>query len=59
MSCWPRGPAVTVSRSGDTRILLGQRGSVTLTVTNPGRELHGVLRDALAAVGLGGPARSR
>jgi uncharacterized protein (DUF58 family) len=36
-----------VSRSGDTRILLGQRGTVALTVTNPGRRaLHGVVRDA-------------
>jgi uncharacterized protein (DUF58 family) len=36
-----------ISRSGDTRIRLGQQGTVTLTVTNPGRRpLRGVMRDA-------------
>src|SRR2546430_1966253 len=36
-----------VARSGDARILLGQRGTVTLTVANPGpRALRGVIRDA-------------
>jgi uncharacterized protein (DUF58 family) len=35
------------ARSGDTRILLGQRGAVTLTVGNPGRRaLRGIVRDA-------------
>jgi uncharacterized protein (DUF58 family) len=35
------------TRSGDTRILLGQPGAVTLTVSNPGRRaLRGVVRDA-------------
>jgi uncharacterized protein (DUF58 family) len=36
-----------VARSGDTRILLGQHGTVTLTIDNPGRRtLRGVVRDA-------------
>jgi uncharacterized protein (DUF58 family) len=36
-----------MSRSGDTRIMLGERGATTLTITNPGRRtVHGVLRDA-------------
>jgi uncharacterized protein (DUF58 family) len=36
-----------MSRSGDTRILLGERGVTTLTITNPGRRgVRGVLRDA-------------
>ncbi|HEX5289247.1 MAG TPA: DUF58 domain-containing protein [Streptosporangiaceae bacterium] len=35
------------TRSGDTRILLGQPGAVTLTIGNPGRRaLRGVVRDA-------------
>jgi uncharacterized protein (DUF58 family) len=35
------------TRSGDTRILLGQQGAVTLTIGNPGRRtLRGVVRDA-------------
>ena len=44
------------ARAGDTRILLGQQGSVALTISNPGRRpLRGVVRDAwqpsLAATG--------
>ena len=36
-----------VSRSGDTRILLGQTGTVTLSIANPGgRLLRAVVRDA-------------
>ena len=36
-----------MSRSGDTRIMLGERGVTTLTITNPGRRgVRGVLRDA-------------
>jgi uncharacterized protein (DUF58 family) len=36
-----------LGRGGDTRILLGQRGSVTLTLANPGkRRLHAIVRDA-------------
>jgi len=36
-----------MARSGDTRIMLGQRGAVTLTITNPGRRhVRGLLRDA-------------
>jgi uncharacterized protein (DUF58 family) len=35
------------SRSGDTRIMLGQHGCTTLAVVNPGRrDLRGVLRDS-------------
>jgi uncharacterized protein (DUF58 family) len=35
------------TRSGDTRILLGRQGAVTLTIGNPGRRaLRGVVRDA-------------
>ena len=34
-------------RSGDTRILLGQQGAVTLTIVNPGRrQLRATVRDA-------------
>lgn len=36
-----------LTRSGDTSILLGQQGTATLTVANPGkRPLRGVVRDA-------------
>ena len=36
-----------MSRSGDTRIMLGERGATTLTITNPGkRAVRGLLRDA-------------
>jgi uncharacterized protein (DUF58 family) len=36
-----------LSRSGDTRIMLGQRGATTLAIVNPGgRELRGVVRDS-------------
>jgi len=35
------------SRSGDTRILMGERGATTLSIVNPGRrELRGLLRDS-------------
>jgi uncharacterized protein (DUF58 family) len=35
------------SRSGDTRVMLGQRAETTLAIVNPGRrELRGVLRDS-------------
>jgi uncharacterized protein (DUF58 family) len=35
------------SRSGDTRIMLGQHGEITLAIVNPGRrDLRGVLRDS-------------
>jgi uncharacterized protein (DUF58 family) len=35
-----------MSRSGDTRIMLGEDGATTLTITNPGRRaVRGVLRD--------------
>jgi len=36
-----------LSRSGDTRVMLGQRGATTLAIVNPGgRELRGLLRDS-------------
>jgi uncharacterized protein (DUF58 family) len=35
-----------VTRSGDTSVRLGGEASVVLTVTNPGRRVRGVLRDA-------------
>jgi uncharacterized protein (DUF58 family) len=48
------------TRSGDTRILLGQRGTVALTVTNPGRRgLHGVVRDAWQPSAGARPGRAR
>jgi len=38
---------LTFTRSGDTTILLGQQGTTTLTIGNPGRrQLRGVVRDA-------------
>ncbi|HUB42283.1 MAG TPA: DUF58 domain-containing protein [Streptosporangiaceae bacterium] len=38
---------LTLTRSGDTAILLGQQGTATLTIGNPGRRtLRGVVRDA-------------
>jgi uncharacterized protein (DUF58 family) len=36
-----------ISRSGDTRIMLGQHGTTTLTITNPGRmRLRATIRDS-------------
>ena len=36
-----------MSRSGDTRIMLGQCGAITLAIANPGRrQVRGLLRDA-------------
>jgi len=36
-----------MSRSGDTRIMLGERGATMLTITNPGRRtVRGLIRDA-------------
>jgi uncharacterized protein (DUF58 family) len=36
-----------ISRSGDTRVMLGERAATTLAIVNPGsRELRGVLRDS-------------
>jgi uncharacterized protein (DUF58 family) len=38
---------LTLARSGDTSILLGQQGAAILTIANPGRRpLRGVVRDA-------------
>jgi uncharacterized protein (DUF58 family) len=49
-----------VARSGDTRILLGQRGTVTLTIDNPGRRpLRGVVRDAWPPSAGAQPGRAR
>ncbi|MBO0830428.1 MAG: DUF58 domain-containing protein [Actinobacteria bacterium] len=39
--------SLQISRSGDTRVMLGQRGATTLAIVNPGRRvLRGVLRDS-------------
>jgi uncharacterized protein (DUF58 family) len=36
-----------ISRAGDTRVTLGQQGTTTLAIANPGgRQLRGVLRDS-------------
>jgi uncharacterized protein (DUF58 family) len=49
-----------VARSGDSRILLGQRGSVTVTVHNhAGRRLRGVVRDAWRPSAGARPDRTR
>jgi len=49
-----------LSRAGDTRILLGQVGSVTLTLANPGnRGLHAVVRDAWQPSAGASPAATR
>lgn len=49
-----------VSRAGDTRLLLGQRGTVTLTIANPGRRmLRGIARDAWPPSAGAWPGRSR
>jgi len=48
-----------VSRGGDTRILLGQRAAVTLTIDNPGRRiLRGVARDAWPPSAAARPGRA-
>jgi uncharacterized protein (DUF58 family) len=47
-----------MSRAGDSRILLGERGATTLTITNPGRRtVRGLLRDAWQP-SLGGTSRA-
>jgi uncharacterized protein (DUF58 family) len=49
-----------VSRSGDSRMLLGQCGTVTLSLANPGRRaLRGVVRDAWPPSAGAGPGRAR
>ncbi len=49
-----------LSRDGDTRLLLGSSGTVTLTIENPGRRpLHGVVRDAWRPSAGAAPGRSR
>jgi uncharacterized protein (DUF58 family) len=47
-----------ISRAGDSRIMLGERGATTLEISNPGRrQLRGVVRDAWQpSAGAGGPA---
>jgi uncharacterized protein (DUF58 family) len=47
------------ARSGDTRIMLGKRGTTTLTITNAGRrQLRGLVRDAWQpSLGASGRAR--
>jgi uncharacterized protein (DUF58 family) len=48
-----------VSRAGDTRILLGGTGTVTLMIENPGRRpLRGVVRDAWRPSAGAKPART-
>jgi uncharacterized protein (DUF58 family) len=52
--------ALRVARSGDSRIRLGETGTVTLTVTNPGRRrLRAVVRDGWPPSAAAGPARAR
>jgi uncharacterized protein (DUF58 family) len=47
-----------MSRAGDTRIMLGERGATTLTIANPGRRtVRGLLRDAWQP-SLGGTSRA-
>lgn len=49
-----------VSRSGDAKIHLGQAGTSTLTVTNPGRRrLRGVARDGWRPSAAAQPGRAR
>jgi uncharacterized protein (DUF58 family) len=51
--------AVAVARSGDTKIHLGQSGTVTLTVTNNGhRRLRGMVRDGWRPSAAAQPSRS-
>jgi uncharacterized protein (DUF58 family) len=51
---------LSVSRSGDAKIHLGQTGTVTLAVANPGRRrLRGVVRDGWRPSASASPARSR
>ncbi len=50
-----------LSRSGDTRVLLGQDATTTVTIVNPGRRvLRGVVRDAWQpSAGASGPVSVR
>ncbi|HTZ94210.1 MAG TPA: DUF58 domain-containing protein [Streptosporangiaceae bacterium] len=50
---------LTLTRSGDTSILLGQQGTATLTIVNPGRRpLRAIVRDAWQpSLQAGGQAR--
>jgi uncharacterized protein (DUF58 family) len=49
-----------LSRHGDTRVLLGGSGTITLTVDNPGRRpLHAIIRDAWRPSAGAAPGRSR
>jgi uncharacterized protein (DUF58 family) len=51
---------LSVSRSGDAKIHLGQTGTVTLAVTNTGRRrLRGVVRDGWRPSASASPGRSR
>jgi uncharacterized protein (DUF58 family) len=48
-----------ISRAGDTRIMLGERGATTLTITNAGRRaVRGLIRDAWQPT-LGGTSRAQ
>ena len=49
-----------LTRSGDSRLLLGQSGTVLLTISNPGRRaLRGVVRDAWPPSMAAAPRRMR
>jgi uncharacterized protein (DUF58 family) len=49
-----------ISRKGDTRLLLGSSGTVTLTIENPGRRpLRAVVRDAWRPSAAAAPGRAR
>ncbi|HEY1644402.1 MAG TPA: DUF58 domain-containing protein [Streptosporangiaceae bacterium] len=49
-----------LSRSGDSRMLLGECGTVELTLVNPGRRaLHGIVRDAWPPSAGARPGRAR
>jgi uncharacterized protein (DUF58 family) len=51
---------LALTRSGDTRIRLGETGAITLTVANPaGRPLRAVIRDAWPPSAAAWPARAR
>jgi uncharacterized protein (DUF58 family) len=52
--------SLRLTRAGDTRILLGQAGAVSLTVANQGRRaLRGVIRDAWRPSAGAQPGRAR
>jgi len=51
---------LSVTRSGDTKIQLGQTGRITLTITNSGpRRLRGIVRDGWRPSAAASPGRAR